>query len=1172
MSPKPSGGPDESRSQARGGNDLRSVDDDFASITGNLGDVQKRGQEILEQQNEVRFSLEPQAPSGKGGRYGSKMRSRDPMSRARTGTLIQTQNFEQLTEGTTTIAPKGNVQRDGDNTDSGNSAESADNEPKDLNPDALDPSNPDKDPYDTIGNEFDKQLDPTSQASEQDIADLENGTTPEDSENGTPEMSEAESQRFNNDQLGLGYTAGENAKGRGQKKGSGIMMALATRGLTRRRTVAGGSLIAVLTTFAIVGLSSPSMQLAHWRDSFLNNGNRTPENIIRNRRPKSLYTMIRKQARAERFENALNVDKFAEKWRAQGGILEFADDGVTPTKFGHVTTGGVERLADLNNPDFDATYNQLFGGIEGREARRALDRVASGRVAQFRGKVGRKVWSYLKAIPTNWLDGKKYTAPDGEELSDLDQLAAKLRHSDDLVDPELATRSGVGGNTDDLDGDGKPDASGDKRLTGVADDAPDAEASAEFRRRALEDPRLTDSDLIPGIANGGADRIDNTLGNAADGVLREFDSGSTPSLRVLEEVSGDLLGRVAKKVFTAVNLIGPVETGCRLVGTINYIASVRNMMVATELTRFAIKWYSIADHQRAGLVSSEAVNLMMIFMQYPNPENGKGFAQAGGVLRMAGQQPDAYINPIHHAKASTGRDTAGKWDTLARIANKVPGVNNPTVCRTVTNGYVQVATLAGTVVVSVVAAIVTGGASLAGNASGIAWSFGMAVATEIAFQVGTPLLVKAGARMLITGSERNGELIGNLLASGVGSYYAQSGAANGLRPSTKKQFAQAKLEADQEYRQQLAEEGVLNRYVNFANGNSLLRRVAFSLPIGTKGILNTIGFGLPNLTASAGNLGGFASALLPTSKASAANEVTCNDPQIVKFDIATDAFCNPILATAPDLNIEAVETTLKARGELDASGKPTGAFQKYIDNCHSPRAGIFYKAEISKDGKDGNGTNNDCISDPSQPPTESDPACPGGINECRTALYAYMVDRDEIIEDVNEQYETVGAGKVAAPTNANQAGTVSGCPNEPVDASQIVTVAGIDVHRCLQTNLQKLIDDAAAAGVALSGSGWRDINEQIALRRQNCGSSDYAIYEMPSGECSPPTAIPGRSMHEVGVAIDFAYNGSTICFRQTAAECAGAGNAGFDWLVANAAKYGLKNLPDEAWHWSTTGR
>ena len=50
---------------------------------------------------------------------------------------------------------------------------------------------------------------------------------------------------------------------------------------------------------------------------------------------------------------------------------------------------------------------------------------------------------------------------------------------------------------------------------------------------------------------------------------------------------------------------------------------------------------------------------------------------------------------------------------------------------------------------------------------------------------------------------------------------------------------------------------------------------------------------------------------------------------------------------------------------------------------------------------------------------------------------------------------------------------------------------------------------------------YRDPQRQIELRQQNCGSSHYAIYEAPSSACSPPTARPGSSNHERGLAVDF---------------------------------------------------
>jgi LAS superfamily LD-carboxypeptidase LdcB len=70
---------------------------------------------------------------------------------------------------------------------------------------------------------------------------------------------------------------------------------------------------------------------------------------------------------------------------------------------------------------------------------------------------------------------------------------------------------------------------------------------------------------------------------------------------------------------------------------------------------------------------------------------------------------------------------------------------------------------------------------------------------------------------------------------------------------------------------------------------------------------------------------------------------------------------------------------------------------------------------------------------------------------------------------------------------------------------------------------------------------------------------------MPASQCSPPTAIPGTSEHERGLAIDFRCNGQSIGQRARSNPC-------FVWLSRHAAEYGFYNLPSEAWHWSTTGR
>ncbi|MBT8241891.1 MAG: M15 family metallopeptidase, partial [Acidimicrobiia bacterium] len=131
-------------------------------------------------------------------------------------------------------------------------------------------------------------------------------------------------------------------------------------------------------------------------------------------------------------------------------------------------------------------------------------------------------------------------------------------------------------------------------------------------------------------------------------------------------------------------------------------------------------------------------------------------------------------------------------------------------------------------------------------------------------------------------------------------------------------------------------------------------------------------------------------------------------------------------------------------------------------------------------------------------------------------------------------------------------------PSDIVDAGY-----GIKVHRDIAEDVRALLQAAQLDGINLGGGGYRDSSAQIRLRRANCGSSDYAIYEMPASSCNPPTARPGSSMHEQGRAIDFTYNGALIKWRS---------GPGWEWLSANASSYGLFNLPSEAWHFSTNGK
>lgn len=130
----------------------------------------------------------------------------------------------------------------------------------------------------------------------------------------------------------------------------------------------------------------------------------------------------------------------------------------------------------------------------------------------------------------------------------------------------------------------------------------------------------------------------------------------------------------------------------------------------------------------------------------------------------------------------------------------------------------------------------------------------------------------------------------------------------------------------------------------------------------------------------------------------------------------------------------------------------------------------------------------------------------------------------------------------------------------PPDANiELESVGGFVVNSRIAGATRGLLDAMAAEGFVLGGGSYRSSASQIVLRRAHCGTSDYAVWQMPASQCRPPTARPGRSDHERGLAIDFSHNGRIISSRNSAV---------FQAMRRIAPGYGFTNLPSEPWHWS----
>ncbi len=155
-----------------------------------------------------------------------------------------------------------------------------------------------------------------------------------------------------------------------------------------------------------------------------------------------------------------------------------------------------------------------------------------------------------------------------------------------------------------------------------------------------------------------------------------------------------------------------------------------------------------------------------------------------------------------------------------------------------------------------------------------------------------------------------------------------------------------------------------------------------------------------------------------------------------------------------------------------------------------------------------------------------------------------------------------GPSTVALACTVGGAGTVQagpgGVPIRVCDAGR-----GVVVDVTIAGQIAAMMAAADSAGLHLSGGGFRSYAQQVELRRKHCDGSSYDISQRPPGECSPPTALPGASMHQWGLAVDWSNARSLIASHS---------NPAWQWLSSNAGRFGFANLPSEPWHWSTNGR
>lgn len=421
----------------------------------------------------------------------------------------------------------------------------------------------------------------------------------------------------------------------------------------------------------------------------------------------------------------------------------------------------------------------------------------------------------------------------------------------------------------------------------------------------------------------------------------------------------------------------------------------------------------------------------------------------------------------------------------------------------------------------------------------------------------TEMYVQKSLKLPYTGQEKGGQL-GSILAAGMGASNKQRSLSAGFVPATKQQYAMAVQETLAMERAEMKEMSFKDKYLSPTNPRSVLfdTTLAFQLNNGSslgKLSQNTATMAIANL-----NLFKFVSGLgsMFTTKAQAesADDIpfdtyTLGGSSNAGTELAVDASGNMqtilpdyIKNIDPDQNIK----FLIDGGHIDPTTlEPiSNTLNEHLENC-------VYKPDqfTELEGDD----SYDCIAKQE-------------LTRRFKAYLAYADLSDSIEAEVapGEIANSTAASAITPPTADSTSTPPSGGATGPIDISKTSIIPGTQ-ERIATDVLPKFTEMLAAAqqsGVNLMpiSSGWRDPQEQIALRKKNCPDWQNS----PSSACRPPTAKPGTSNHEGGRAIDF----SQMCYPNKTCP----GNKRWEWLQANGSKYGFYPIKSEAWHWSTTGK
>lgn len=783
------------------------------------------------------------------------------------------------------------------------------------------------------------------------------------------------------------------------------------RGITRKRAslIGGGiGLTGGLFTIYFAGASLYLVHLKEYMTGATNSINSTISEQLGRRRTNSMVRILKSGSQK------IQTDAFISKARAEGIDVVVTRGKVDALRFNGETLDLAKRserqiVRDLKNLNKNGTseLTAKLSSVSDEFSSRASGVVARRSIYQkYLGIVGLYEWIgariETRAGPDSTERPKAAFSDALINADETDQIQFRQLGVEDA-----ARQVGIDPST-------LPEG------TDVADIGQEAtEQAEEFKASKLEpaggaEALRTEEEAE--FKNATSDVIDEAA-NALESV-RVGAEGADEAVTTVAPKLGSNVGKKVLQVVGGIDILSAPRNVCRLSGTLEFVASLRNTLMMIELAKFGVRWMTIADHQKAGLAQSTSINLMSIYLA--------GAAGSSGVQSIVNGSP---VSTLGLDRYGTGSLQTGSLATVSAFLRSLPGMS-PENCKTINQPLV----VAGGVLAGGVLAVASGGSSAALSFS---QTIGLTLATEIAYGIAIPIMIGSMTSSLINGYESDP---GTMAASATQAFITMSTSAQGVLPTSNGAFVGLAEETKSINQVRLAKASFTDRIFNYQNSSSLVARASLVMPQSLTGV----GELSQNVISQVSNLNPLTSLIgLTQSKKAYANS-TCPDVNAQSMDVACDGFGNPILASVVILeDHEAAREVLRTNNQIDGAGQPINEFAAFVEECFSGRPGLLQPVEVKTDGSTGS-ANTACV------PWQDHPVYGGvfagttvleEIEEGQPArvptkreLYAYwygsIVDEENLSAEING----TGAGQsnsTATSGLAGLTGPVIPCEGQP---------------------------------------------------------------------------------------------------------------------------------------------